>query len=113
MNFRKCFAFAPLLALGLGVTASSGAASTNRATAAYILLEGSYLVDDCPVCGRPTILQPMRGTFELVLQEENPLFTRYLVRNVSFQAGSSNGWLYKVKGDGSYQIGGEVALQHR
>jgi len=92
---------------------SCGAASTNGAVAAYILLEGSYLVDDCPVCGRPTILQPMRGTFELVLQEENPLFSRYSVRNVSFQAGNSAGWLYTVKGGGTYQIGGEVAIQQQ
>ena len=113
MNFRKRYSFARLVAFGLGLMSCGAATITNGPVAAYILLEGSYLTDDCPVCGRPTILQPMRGTFELVLQEENPLFSRYLVRNVSFQAGIPGGIYYKVKGEGSYQIGGEVAIQQQ
>ena len=28
----------------------------------YTLLAGSILVDDCPICARPTVLEPMRGT---------------------------------------------------
>src|SRR5438309_2043084 len=98
----QCFNFA-------GAFAQS---STNQ-TWAYRLVEGSYLVDDCLICERPTILAPMRGTFNLVFLEQNPLFTHYAVRDLSFVAGSPAGWHYKVSGDGSYQIGGEVAIQQQ
>ena len=55
---------------------------------AYTLLEGSYFVDDCLVCGRPTILLPMRGTFELVLQQNTAPYTEYAVRCLNFTAGA-------------------------
>jgi hypothetical protein len=76
----------------------------------YRLLEGSYLLDDCPACGRPTILEPMRGTFNLRLVEENPLFARYELENVAFTAGGV-GRTYHVTGRGTYALGGEVALR--
>ena len=108
MNFRKSFPFA--LLLGLLVAGPYVASPANGAVLAYTLVEGSYLVDDCPICGRPTILLPMRGTFDLVLLEQNPLFTCYEVRDISFTAGYS-GLRYTVKGGGFYKIGGEVAIQ--
>lgn len=76
----------------------------------YTLLEGSQLTDDCPVCGRPTIVVPMRGRFELRLLETNPLFNRYAVENISFTAGGPPGFTYKVTGHGTFRMGGEVAL---
>jgi len=76
----------------------------------YVLLEGSYLTDDCPVCGRPTILQPMRGSFDLLALDNNPLFSRYELRNISFSAGSKTTIEYRVTGGGIYRIGGEVAV---
>jgi len=76
----------------------------------YRLLEGSTLVDDCLICARPTILQPMRGSFRLVLIENTPLFSRYALRDVSFLAGSPTNEAYSVVGAGTYQIGGEVAV---
>lgn len=77
----------------------------------YSLLKGSQLTDDCPVCGRPTIMVPMTGTFRLSVLEDNPLFVRYRVTNVSFTAGSPSGANYTVIGGGTYQQGGEVAVQ--
>ena len=74
----------------------------------YQLLNDSYLADDCPVCGRPSIQEPLRGAFELRLTELNPLFSRYAVVNLSFTAGSTR--IYTIKGSGTFQIGGEVAL---
>lgn len=78
----------------------------------YMLLDGSTLTDDCTICGRPAIIMPMRGTFQLVFREEHLLFTTYDVQELEFhaQAGSST---YKVTGAGMYEIGGEVALVHR
>ncbi len=77
----------------------------------YTLLEGSYLLDDCPVCDRLPIPQPMRGTFELALVEEMHPFARYELRNLSFQAGSIAGRAYKVRGSGAYSIGGETWVE--
>ncbi len=77
----------------------------------YTLLPGAYLLDDCPPCGRPTIQQPLRGTFDLRMIEENPLFSRFAVENVEWTAGDISGRLYKIRGQGDYEVGGEVALR--
>jgi hypothetical protein len=53
----------------------------------YTLVDGSYFVDDCLVCGRPTIEQSLRGTFDLVLLQDTPPYTRYAIENVHFIAG--------------------------
>ena len=84
-------------------------AQTN-APQKYTLLAGSQLVDDCPICDRLTILAPMAGTFELQLMEQNPLFTRFKLLNIFFHAGTNPGPEYKVTGNGTYEVGGEVAL---
>ena len=76
----------------------------------YSLLEGSTLTDDCPVCGRPAIILPMRGTFTLRLITDNGLFATYAMEDISFTAGSGPAWNYQVSGSGTLQIGGEVAV---
>ena len=76
----------------------------------YTLLPGSQLVDDCPVCGRPPIVVPMQGTFQLRLIQENPLFSTYAWDAVAWTAGTAGTTTYKVVGKGTYQIGGEVGL---
>ena len=76
----------------------------------YQLIEGSYLADDCPPCARPTILEPLRGRFDLRLVSENPLFATYEMENIAFTAGGV-GHTYKITGRGTYVVGGEVALR--
>lgn len=83
-------------------------AAETRQPWRYQLINDGYLIDDCPVCGRPSIQEPMRGSFELRLTEINPLFSRYAVVNLNFTAGSTRS--YTIKGSGTFQIGGEVAL---
>jgi hypothetical protein len=78
---------------------------TNRPWA-YLLLDGSFLLDDCLICGRPTIEVPMRGTFSLRLIDQNSIGSRFAVENISFTAGSR----YTVTGSGTFQFGGEVAV---
>ncbi len=78
----------------------------------YMLLDDSLLVDDCTICGRPPIILSMRGTFRLVFREENPLYKVYDVKGVRFSAGAGLSE-YDVTGEGTYQIGGEVALIQR
>ena len=63
----------------------------------YTLVNGSQLVDDCPICDRATIAVPMRGTFQLRFVEQGPLFFTYALENISFTA-TGNGRSYKVTG---------------
>ncbi len=87
-------------------------AQTNSPSPAwtYRLLEGSYLIDDCLPCARPTIMQPMRGSFTLVLTEDNPLLARYELRDLSFVAASPGAMPYRLVGRGTWTIGGEVGV---
>ncbi len=106
----KSLTRATLLLFGLWLTGERGLAQRSPADRIYTLIKGSALVDDCPICGRPTILAPMTGTFALRLVERNPLFARYELQNISFQAGAASGREYQVSGGGGYQVGGEVAV---
>jgi len=97
-------------ALGLTSFAASLLADESNLPWTYTLINGSQLIDDCPICDRLPIVQPMRGTFQLRLLAENPLFSTYAVENIAFVAGAPPGPQYKVTGHGIYQRGGEVAL---
>ena len=111
MNLRRIISIGSLCVATLAMRAPASAQiPANGRVWKYVLLEGSYLIDDCPACGRPTILQPMRGSFDLLALDNNPLFSRYELRNISFIAGSKTTIAYRVTGGGIYRIGGEVAL---
>jgi hypothetical protein len=103
MNVRK------LLAVGVLAGTVQGLVAQTNLPQAYMLAPGSQLIDDCPVCGRPTILAPMTGSFGLRLLDQNPLFTRYELVDINFHAGTGQGQEYKVVGSGVYRVGGEVA----
>src|SRR5258705_7636305 len=75
----------------------------------YTLIEGSTITDDCPICGRPTIPYPIRGTFDLLLDNAGPFFTTYRLTNIQFSTDAKSAPLYAVSGGGSYRVGGEVA----
>jgi hypothetical protein len=107
MNWRKRILQMTLLT-SVVVATSAGAQSTNAQL--YTLVTGSQLVDYCPMCARPTILAPLTGTFTLNLLDQNPLYTRYELTNISFHAAAQTGVEFKVVGSGIYQIGGEVAV---
>ena len=76
----------------------------------YTLVDGSQLLDDCPICDHVSRPVPMWGTFQLRLLGQLPNnSTIYAVENISFQAGSPGGMTYQVTGQGTYVFGGEVA----
>ncbi len=106
---RRSLLLAGMLVAAFPVVTCRVVAQTN-APQRYTLVTGSQLIDDCPICGRPTILAPMTGTFDLHLLDQNPLFARFELLNISFHAGTNPGPEYKVTGSGTYQVGGEVAL---
>jgi len=91
------------------VTVFAQAPTTNRPWA-YLLLDGSSLLDDCPICDRVAIEEPMRGTFALRLIEQNQLGSRYALEDISLTAGARP---YVVKGSGTFEVGGEVALRQQ
>jgi len=93
-----------------GNQATAAQKTTSAGPWRYELLPDSRLIDDCPPCGRPTIPQPLRGTFDLRLLDENPLFSTYALENISFTAGHIASRSYKISGSGTYTVGGEVAL---
>lgn len=103
--------FLALLAWLDFLPAFAGAESAGQEqTWRYTLLPESTLTDDCNLCGRPTIQLPLRGTFDLRLIDENPLFARYAVSNFDLQAGWGGELQYRVTGEGEVSVGGEVAL---
>ena len=106
---RINFIWTVMLGIGL-VTENAFGQLPDKSTRIYTLLAGSELTDDCPICGRPTIVVPMTGTFRLRFLEQNPLYARYRIEDISFRAGNTNGPEYRVNGSGTYQIGGEVAV---
>jgi hypothetical protein len=75
------------------------------------LLEGSHLVDDCPICDRLPIVVPLRGTYDLRFIQQGPLFSYYALENICFTNSGTTNLSYKVTGNGLFQIGGEVGLQ--
>jgi hypothetical protein len=77
----------------------------------YAMVDGSQSVDDCPICDRAPIVRPLRGTFQLRLLQQGPLFLTYALENISLTAGDTNGSSYKVVGKGTYRVGGEIASQ--
>ena len=96
----------------IGPVVSTVEAQTNAAGGPWVyrLLAGSYLIDDCLPCARPTFMLPMQGSFTLILTEDNPLLARYELRDLSFVAASPGAAPYRLAGKGSWTMGGEVAV---
>jgi hypothetical protein len=72
---------------------------------------GSFLVDDCLGCERPTYLIPMQGSFllEVVGFEPPELVLWYKVHCLDLQSASED-FHYDVTGNGIYNQGAELAL---
>jgi hypothetical protein len=96
--------------LALGLTGSPCELGASTLSWQYRLIEGSEWVDDCPVCARPTLSLPLRGEFMVVLVEENPLSSRYEVRDVRLHTGTGANWDYRLTGSGMLEMGGEVEV---
>lgn len=94
-----------VIAVAVLLSLAGGAVNAVEVSYRYELIEGSRIVDDCAVCGRPPIVQELRGTFDLRRLQTDPLISIYRVENVDFKAAD-----YKVAGSGGLMIGGEVAL---
>src|SRR5713226_9675284 len=92
------------------MTCERGFAQFSTPVRIYTLVSGSELVEDCPICDHVIIPVPLTGAFALRLVDQNPLFMRFELQNISFHAGAAPAREYQVLGGGTYQIGGEVAV---
>jgi len=79
----------------------------------YKLVEGSILIDDWKGGGRPTIQVPISGYFWLRRLPRAPLFSNYAVQNLKFQSTGSAAFSYSGLLNGTYRVGGEVALMQQ
>ena len=77
----------------------------------YRLLGNATFTDDCPVCDFVTRPAPMKGSFDLVLVDQNPVRSRYHLFNLACQSALRTGESIQFVGEGSYEFGGEVAVQ--
>ena len=111
MNLRRLILAGVLLG-GITVAAERAPAQawSTGSLRYYTLLDGSLLTDECPVCDRLPIVVPMTGTFGLHLLDQGPLSIRYGLSGISFRAGGTPWLQYEVSGDGTYEVGGEVAV---
>ncbi len=76
----------------------------------YSLLHSSTLTDECLACGRPPVVLPLAGTFQLRLVQETALFATYALENIAWDATAPDGTTYRIRGGGIYQVGGEAGL---
>lgn len=93
---------------GLLFVPQAPAQVSNRLS--YTLLDGSYFFDECLICGRPTIQQPLSGTFDLVLIQNTAPYTKYAVERIDFTASLGSTFERRITGDGTYTRFEEFAL---
>jgi len=90
------------------VNTSLGMAQQQRPVR-YRLIEGSTLLDECTICGRPPIVVPIQGSFWLDPNETDPLFSNFIIRCLHFRSINPVAG-YEGSMNGIYHVGGEVAL---
>ena len=79
----------------------------------YQLLHESGYIDDCPVCDRPTLKRPLRGSFLLTPEPVNPLYARYTLTQVRLAVGGGLPGGILLEGSGVLEVEGEVAVTQR
>ncbi len=77
------------------------AISASGETIQYLLLGESTFTDECPICDRVSIAQPMRGAFEMTLVPTGLGAAQYKLSNVAFQVGSGSNAI-TLTGSGTY-----------
>src|SRR5664279_440141 len=98
-----------VIVIGVLALASDAGGQSSSPPWVYTLVDGSELLDDCPICDRLSVPVPMRGPLQLRLLVQGPFFSTYAMENISFHAGNPGGITYKVTGQGTYVFGGEIA----
>jgi len=83
-------------------------AGTTGGPARCRLADGSLLIDDCTICGRPTIPVPITGGFRLITEEPDMYYENYRVEDFNLEG---YGWgEYRARLEGTYRLGGHLAI---
>lgn len=106
--------------VGIGIPANTGDVYLSgiepHADVLYTLATGSTFQEGCVApCMCPVALsEAMTGTFLLVPAGSDPLFTHYYLNDISWTVLDSDGRIvHRITGQGTYKLGGEVALTHQ
>jgi hypothetical protein len=93
--------FLALMALATGLLVQAGAAAADGVL--YDLREGSYLLNDCPICDRVSIPVPLRGTFLVTPEPPGVDVASYQITAIDWHTvgGSAD---HTVAGEGSYSV---------
>ena len=91
----------------------TGSASVSTLATPYELLPGSTFYRGClgPCLCPVRTVGDLAGTFDLEPITPTPLFTRYSMTNINWNVVDSQGQgIHTITGNGTYEVGGEVAL---
>lgn len=102
-----------LATIGLALACTLGATHT-RASALYVLAEGTQLQEGCfPPCLCPLFLwEEVRGTFRLAPSEKRDPVSLFDVSDVKWRIERGDTEV-TITGSGTYRRGGEFALMHQ
>ena len=93
----------PALWLGLISLLLSWQIAAQGTVVDYVLLPDSRLTDECLLCGRPTIPEPMAGHFRLQQLLVPGPFSYYAVEDFTFVSGVDGAVWHSGSGTGSYR----------
>jgi hypothetical protein len=110
MTTKAKFSLNPVLWLGLFCLLLNWRSAAQGTVVDYVLLPDSRLTDECLLCGRPTIPEPMAGHFRLRQLPGPGPFSYYTVEDFTFVSGVDGSVWHSGSGTGSYRQGGEVAV---
>src|SRR5437016_3492812 len=94
--FRLCLAIA-----AIGLLAGTTQGDTGDSLG-YTLTGPSTFANDCLPCGRPLILQQLRGTFSL--SPNSPGSTFFQVTNINWTAYQGTNVAYRIRGGGTFSM---------
>jgi hypothetical protein len=95
----------------IGLTPRNAWGQTGAAVR-YHLDMGTFEHGCFEICDCLRQVSKMSGTFDLRHLSDDPLYSNYAVESVSWEAPEASGQRV-ITGGGTYQVGGEVALQER
>src|SRR4051812_14600708 len=85
-------------------TAAVGQTDVYRLNAGSFYELGCHGACECPIL----VHSALTGTFQLTRLAPDPLFARYAISDVQWAAGERD-----ISGNGTYRVGGEVAVQQQ
>ena len=77
---------------------------------AYAIMPGSITMDDCLICGRPTIPEPTTGRFQLRLVDQTFPNTVYAIEGLVFDSFVGETLRHHGTGSGTLFLGGDFTV---